>query len=313
MPMFFSCNTNNIPPNEKEPDPIIEQSKTKEEQLEIVKNTLWQLAAYIDGETVTSPNPEYYGNCVTLVFNDKGDAKLRIPWGSNLNLKFSEEQFLPASDDNWASWLTYGEHFQLSEKIFWNAVPNMESFKFEDTEVKLFCKDEAYFLFTPISPNMMPTWSYAGAYVKFLNQLKCHGDSITLYNEGVGQYVIYDDTSAVKITGTWKLLVYFSQEDTIDYSCKSVFYSFENNGKVTIHSDASNIQSKKCEFYYTTDPFMMGCPNEESAYPPPNLIIEKDSIFCQVARDWLVLRNLEYLPNGTVVTTNVTIFNKQEL
>jgi hypothetical protein len=94
-----------------------------------------------------------------------------------------------------------------------------------------------------------------------------------------------------KIEGTWKLLVDFSTGDTIDYSCKTVTYSFRSNGTVTIESNAGEILGGEFEYSYNGYPYCLLC---DVNHAHPNLVIGESESYGQVIKSWLTTYSVEW-------------------
>jgi hypothetical protein len=154
-------------------------------------------------------------------------------------------------------------------------------------------------------PNVIQGWSEARYDIALLNQLECLETPITLREEFYGG-------RGDRIVGTWKLLLDFSTGDTVDYSCKSVLYTFDHasHGILSISSDADEIPSTDIDFDYgeSPDAYYSKCRNDNandyeeipnnpksllrSGCPPPlpNLVISGyKNHYCQIAWSWMVI------------------------
>jgi hypothetical protein len=127
--------------------------------------------------------------------------------------------------------------------------------------------------------------SHAGAYLSHIQNLKCKSGKIATFNEE-------SDWRKDDIVGTWQLLLDFSTGDTIDYSCKSVIYSFKEDSTVTLSSDVPEIPSGQFEYDYYGDPYCPLC--KPSASVRANLTIGEEESFCQVVRSWMVTFSVEW-------------------
>ena len=125
----------------------------------------------------------------------------------------------------------------------------------------------------------VPLWSHVNKYISTIMDLKCFGEKIRVDDED------YSPKKEGTINGRWQLLVDFSTGDTIDYSCESIIYTFETNGKVTINSSVKDILSGTFEYDYYPDPF---CPHCDPTNPRPNLVIGDNMYYCQVAPSWFI-------------------------
>ena len=132
--------------------------------------------------------------------------------------------------------------------------------------------------FTPEELHV-PLWSHVYRYIPTIQDLKCLDAKI------IGDDEDYSREKEGTINGTWQLLVDFSTGDTIDYSCESIIYTFETNGKVTINSSVKDILSGTFEYDYYPDPF---CPHCDPTNPRPNLVIGDNTYYCQVAPSWFI-------------------------
>jgi hypothetical protein len=125
--------------------------------------------------------------------------------------------------------------------------------------------------------------SHAIHYLSVLENLNCLPAKIKLAGLK-DDYNLDDLWEDSKIEGTWKLLADVSTGDTIDYSCKSVTYTFHSNGTVTIKSNVEEIPGGEFEYNYYSDPYCFLCL---PLYPRPNLVIGESENYCQVLRSWL--------------------------
>ena len=126
----------------------------------------------------------------------------------------------------------------------------------------------------------LPTQSSAYKYLSRLNRLRCPSGKISTYDD---EFAWEKDD----IVGTWKLLLDFNYftGDTVDYSCKSVIYSFKADGTVTVSSNVKEIQDGQFGYDYYSDPFCPVCIPPFS--PRPNLVIGSDNAYCEVVCSWL--------------------------
>jgi hypothetical protein len=138
----------------------------------------------------------------------------------------------------------------------------------------------------------MPQWSYARQYLPLLRNLSCQRASIVVDDDS--EWTL--DKLRLKgiITGRWKLLLDFSAGNTIDYSCKSVIYTFDADSTVMIESNVKEIPGGQFEYDYRSDPFCHVClPGPDGVRP--NLIIGENKSFCQVAEPWLIVFAVDYV------------------
>jgi len=132
----------------------------------------------------------------------------------------------------------------------------------------------------------MPSWAhFDGVYL--LDYARCFNKKIIEYEEKYSK----DSFSKYNITGKWKLLVDVSTGEAIDYSCKSITYSFDENGKVEIQSNVKEITSGNFRYEYVEDPY---CPTCLGLDIGPNLIIGDSMYFCQVTISLLTVNSVKY-------------------
>jgi hypothetical protein len=134
----------------------------------------------------------------------------------------------------------------------------------------------------------MPQWSMARQYLPALHQLKCLDAKISIdENDDWSDWMLKEN-----ITGTWKLLLDFNAGSTIDYSCKSITYTFDANGMVTIESNVKEIPGGRFEYENYEDPFnAFGYPGN---FSKPNLVIGENESYCQIADPWMVTFSVKY-------------------
>jgi hypothetical protein len=135
-------------------------------------------------------------------------------------------------------------------------------------------------------------WNYAVTYLPLLRNLSCQPARITTDEEEWSdeKYRLKSD-----ITGRWKLLLDFSTGDTIDYSCKSVIYTFDADGTVMIESNAKEIPGGQFVYDFSMDPFYPYGPAIDIFSAIPNLLIGENKFFCQVIQPWFTIFAVNYV------------------
>lgn len=129
----------------------------------------------------------------------------------------------------------------------------------------------------------IPSRSHVIRYISNILNMKCPDTLIKIREE---DFYEMDEYTMDSIYGTWQLLFDFNEEDTIDYSCNSVLYSFDHDSTVIISSDVKEISGGIFIYDYYSDPYCRFClPTIDVR---ANFVIGENKSFCQLARSWLI-------------------------
>ena len=146
----------------------------------------------------------------------------------------------------------------------------------------------------------------------FYEKLKCPIENVNWSNgDFYDYYTFYYGT----LEGSkWKLILDISGNDTIDYSCNSIIYHFQDDGIVTVTSDVKEVINGDFTYNFH-EPDRDFCILVDSCYCVPyeeyNFAIGENSYYCTAIRKILSMLYLEYTTENNFTIT--TTFRKEKL